>query len=164
MMISDIRIGQGHDIHSFEIGRELWLGGVKIEYEKGLKGHSDADALIHAIMDAMLGALALGDIGQHFPDTDPKYKGISSIKLLKHVVELIKSKGYTVGNLDCMIHCERPKLLPYKPDMIKTLADVLEITTDRVSVKAGTNEKMDSVGQGLCIECDAIVLMIKSEK
>lgn len=163
-MITDIRIGQGHDIHVFEKERELWLGGVKIDYEYGLKGHSDADALIHAIMDAMLGALALGDIGQHFPDTDNRYRGISSLKLLHHVIELTKSKGYVVGNLDCMIHCERPKLLPYKALMAQTLADALGICVDRVSVKAGTNEKMDAVGQGLCIECNAVVLMIKQEE
>ncbi|MBP5468630.1 MAG: 2-C-methyl-D-erythritol 2,4-cyclodiphosphate synthase [Candidatus Riflebacteria bacterium] len=160
-MISDIRVGLGHDIHAFEKGRELWLGGVKIDYEMGLKGHSDADALVHAIMDAMLGALALGDIGQHFPDTDPQYEGISSMKLLKKVVELTQSKGYKVGNLDCMIHCEKPKLLPYKPTMIKNLSEVLGISEDRISVKAGTNEKMDSVGEGRSIECDAVVLMIK---
>ena len=160
-MISDFRVGLGHDIHAFERGRELWLGGVKIEHEMGLKGHSDADALIHAIMDAMLGALALGDIGQHFPDTDPKYKGISSVELLKHVVALTKSKGYRVGNLDCMIHCERPKLSPHKAKMVRILAETLEIDEDRISVKAGTNEKMDSVGEGRSIECDAVVLMIK---
>lgn len=160
-MITDFRVGLGHDIHAFERGRELWLGGVKIEHEMGLKGHSDADALIHAIMDAMLGALALGDIGQHFPDTDPKYKGISSVELLKHVVALTKSKGYRVGNLDCMIHCERPKLCPHKAKMVRILAETLEIDEDRISVKAGTNEKMDSVGEGRSIECDAVVLMIK---
>ncbi len=160
-MFTDFRVGLGHDIHAFERGRELWLGGVKIDYEMGLKGHSDADALIHAIMDAMLGALALGDIGQHFPDTDPKYKGISSVELLKHVVALTKSKGYRVGNLDCMIHCERPKLSPHKAKMVRILAETLEIDEDRISVKAGTNEKMDSVGEGRSIECDAVVLMIK---
>ena len=163
-MIQDIRVGLGHDIHAFAEDRELWLGGVKIDYEKGLKGHSDADALIHAIMDAMLGALALGDIGQHFPDTDPKYKGISSMKLLKHVVELTTSKGYRVGNLDCMIHCERPKLSPHKALMAKNIAEALGIGEDRVSIKAGTNEKMDSVGEGRSIECDAVVLMIKEDR
>lgn len=160
-MISDIRVGLGHDIHAFAWGRKLWLGGVQIEYERGLLGHSDADALIHAVMDAMLGALALGDIGQHFPDTDPKYKGISSVELLKNVVELTKSKGYRVGNLDCMIHCERPKISPHKEAMRKILAETLGIGEDRISIKAGTNEKMDSVGEGLSIECDAVVLMIK---
>lgn len=159
-MIPDIRIGLGHDIHAFEKGRELWLGGVKIDYELGLKGHSDADALIHAIMDAMLGALALGDIGHHFPDTDPKYKGISSVRLLEHVVALTRSKGYKVGNLDCMIHCERPKLAPHRPAMVRLLAEKLGISEDRVSVKAGTNEKMDAVGEGRAIECQAVVLMV----
>lgn len=163
-MITDIRVGLGHDIHAFERGRELWLGGVKIEHEFGLKGHSDADALIHAIMDAMLGALSLGDIGQHFPDTDPKYKGISSMRLLRYVVELTSANGYKVGNLDCMIHCEKPKLAPYKLEMVKRLSEALGVSPDRVSVKAGTNEKMDAVGNGLAIECQAVVLMIKDEK
>ena len=160
-MIQDIRVGLGHDIHVFAENRQLWLGGVKIDYEKGLISHSDADVLLHAIMDAMLGALALGDIGQHFPDTDPQYEGISSMKLLKKVVELTQSKGYKVGNLDCMIHCERPKLSPYKAKMAKNIAETLGIDENRVSIKAGTNEKMDSVGEGRSIECDAVVLMIK---
>ena len=160
-MITDIRVGLGHDIHVFAENRQLWLGGVKIDYEKGLISHSDADVLLHAIMDAMLGALALGDIGQHFPDTDPKYKGISSMKLLTHVVELTKSKGYRVGNLDCMIHCERPKLSPHKALMAKNLSEALGIGEDRISIKAGTNEKMDSVGEGRSVECDAVVLMVK---
>ncbi len=160
-MLSDIRVGFGHDIHAFANGRKLWLGGVQIEYERGLLGHSDADALIHSIMDAMLGALALGDIGQHFPDTDPQYKEISSVELLKNVVELTKSKGYRVGNIDCMIHCERPKIAPHKESMKKILAETIGIDLDRISIKAGTNEKMDSVGEGRSIECDAVVLMIK---
>ena len=160
----DLRIGQGYDIHRLVEGRELWLGGVHIPSPIGLLGHSDADALLHAVIDAVLGALALGDIGQHFPDTDPKYKGISSMKLLKHVVELTTSKGYRVGNLDCMIHCERPKLSPHKALMAKNIAEALEISEDRVSIKAGTNEKMDSVGEGRSIECDAVVLMIKEDR
>ncbi len=155
----DIRIGLGHDIHALVEGRELWLGGIKIPYSKGLKGHSDADALIHAVMDAILGALAAGDIGQHFPDTDPKYKGISSVKLLNHVVSLALEKGYVVGNLDCMIHAEKPKLADYKLMMQKELASALNVEINRVSVKAGTNEGFESIGRGESIACQAIVLM-----
>lgn len=163
-MTTDFRVGLGHDIHALTRGRELWLGGVKIEHEMGLKGHSDADALIHAIMDAMLGALALGDIGQHFPDTDSQYKGISSVELLKQVMALVKSKGYRLGNLDCTIHCERPKLAPHKAAMAKIISEALEVDETSVSIKAGTNEKMDSVGEGRSISCDAVVLMIKEEQ
>ena len=158
-MNKKMRIGLGHDIHALVEGRELWLGGVLIPYHLGLKGHSDADALIHAIMDAMLGALALGDIGGLFPDTDQAFKGIASIKLLKEVTKIVSEKGYVVGNLDCMIHCERPKIAPYRPQMIKTLANALGIDEDMVSVKAGTNEGFDSVGQGGAIACQAVVIM-----
>lgn len=154
-----MRIGLGHDIHALVEGRELWLGGVLIPYHLGLKGHSDADALIHAIMDAMLGALALGDIGGLFPDTDQAFKGIASIKLLKEVTKIVSEKGYVVGNLDCMIHCERPKIAPYRPQMIKTLANALGIDEDMVSVKAGTNEGFDAVGQGGAIACQAVIIM-----
>lgn len=154
-----IRIGIGHDIHKLVEGRELWLGGVKIPYEKGLLGHSDADALIHSIMDAMLGALALGDIGEHFPDTDPRYKGISSLKLLEYVSSLIASKGWKLVNLDCMIHCERPKILPYKESMRAVLSKALNTQIDNISIKAGTNEQLDAVGRGEAISCDAAVLL-----
>lgn len=157
----DIRAGLGQDIHALVAGRELWLGGVKIPCEKGLLGHSDADALLHAIMDAMLGALALGDIGGHFPDTDPAFKGASSVKLLSEVAKLTEAKGYRVSNIDCMIQCERPKLAPYRDEIIEKIAATLEIETDRVSVKAGTNEGFDAVGSGNAIVCNALVLMIK---
>lgn len=157
----DIRAGLGQDIHALVAGRELWLGGIKIPCEKGLLGHSDADALLHAIMDAMLGALALGDIGGHFPDTDPAFKDASSIKLLSEVAKLIESKGYRVGNIDCMIQCERPKLAPYRGEMVKKIAATLGIEAGRVSVKAGTNEGFDAVGAGDAILCNAVVLMIK---
>lgn len=149
----------GHDIHALVEGRDLWLGGIRIPYHLGLKGHSDADALIHAIMDAMLGALALGDIGGLFPDTDQTFKGIASIKLLKEVVRITAEKGYVVGNLDCMIHCERPKIAPYRSQMIKILAEALGVDETAVSIKAGTNEGFDAVGQGSAIACQAIVLM-----
>lgn len=156
-----IRVGLGHDIHALVEGRELWLGGVKIPCQLGLKGHSDADALIHAIMDAMLGALAMGDIGGFFPDTDPAFKGVRSIKLLQEVVRLTSDKGYRVGNLDCMIHCERPKIAPYRSEMVSILAETLQVNPDQVSVKAGTNEGFDAIGQGSAIACQAVVLMEK---
>ena len=155
------RIGMGHDIHALVEGRELWLGGVKIPFHLGLKGHSDADALIHAIMDAMLGALALGDIGQLFPDTDPSFKDISSLKLLEEVVKKVATTGYKIGNLDCMIHCEVPKIAPHRAAIIERLARTLQITQNQVSLKAGTNEGFDAVGKQKAIACQAIVLMIR---
>jgi 2-C-methyl-D-erythritol 2,4-cyclodiphosphate synthase len=160
-MTPDFRIGLGHDIHALVEGRDLWLGGVQIPYHLGLKGHSDADALIHAIMDAMLGALAMGDIGGLFPDTDSRFKDISSVLLLQEVVKLTLEKGYTLGNLDCMIHCERPRIAPHRPAMISVLSEILQIPAERISIKAGTNEGFDAVGQGSAISCQAIALMIK---
>ncbi len=151
----------GHDIHALVEGRELWLGGVKIPFQLGLKGHSDADALIHAIMDAMLGALALGDIGQLFPDTDPAYKNISSLRLLKKVVERVAETGYRIGNLDCMIHCEAPKIAPYRVAIIDALANALNVEQNQISLKAGTNEGFDAIGKRQAIACQAIVLMIR---
>ena len=153
------RVGLGHDVHKLVEGRELWLGGIKLPYEKGLLGHSDADALIHAIMDAMLGALALGDIGQHFPDTDPQYKGISSLKLLEKVCDLVSSNGWKIVNIDCNIHCEKPKIMPHKEKMRSVLAKAMKIDIDCVSIKAGTNEGLDAVGRGDAISCDAIALL-----
>jgi len=154
------RIGMGHDIHALVDGRELWLGGVKIPFALGLKGHSDADALIHAIMDAMLGALALGDIGQLFPDTDPAYKNISSLKLLAKVTEKVAETGYKVGNIDCMIHCEAPKIAPHRAAIIETLAKALKVEQNQISLKAGTNEGFDAIGKRQAIACQAIVLMV----
>lgn len=159
--MQQFRIGMGHDIHALVEGRELWLGGVKIPFELGLKGHSDADALIHAIMDAMLGALALGDIGQLFPDTDPAYKGISSLKLLDVVRAKVAETGYRIGNLDCMIHCEVPKIAPYRVAIIETLAGALQLEKNQVSLKAGTNEGFDAIGKRQAIACHAIVLMVR---
>ena len=155
----NIRIGLGHDIHALVENRELWLGGVKIPYEKGLKGHSDADALLHAIMDAILGALSLGDIGKLFPDTDAKYKGISSSKLVLDVMKLVKEKQFRVGNLDCIIHCEQPKISPHREKMKIAIAQLLETTTEQISIKAGTNEGFDAIGKKEAIACQAIVLM-----
>lgn len=141
------RVGQGYDVHRFESGRELWLGGVKIEYPLGLKGHSDADVLLHAISDAMLGALALRDIGYHFPDNDPKYKGADSKQLLKEVARLVLQKGYKVGNIDATIVAEQPKINPYVPAMQEVIAQLLSVDVDQVSIKATTNEQMGFTGR-----------------
>ncbi len=155
------RIGIGYDIHKLIEGRDLIIGGIKITHEKGLLGHSDADVLIHALIDAMLGALALDDIGTLFPDTDPKYKDIDSTVLLKHVYSLIKEKGYSVVNIDSNIIAQAPKMMPYIPKMKEVLAKILEIAPDDLSIKAKTKEKMDAVGQQLAIEANAVVLLQK---
>ena len=133
-----MRVGMGYDVHKLTTDRELILGGVTIPYEKGLLGHSDADVLVHAVMDALLGAAALGDIGKHFPDTDPKYKGISSITLLKHVSQLLEENHYMIENIDATIIAQRPKLLPFMPQMVKNIADALGIEENQVNVKATT--------------------------
>lgn len=155
------RIGTGYDIHQLTSGRDLIIGGVKITHEKGLLGHSDADVLIHAIIDSLLGALTLSDIGTLFPDTDPKYKDADSTILLKNVYNLIKTKGYKIVNLDSNIIAQQPKMMPYIPKMKEVLCKILELETDELSVKAKTKEKMDSVGQGLAIEAYASVLLKK---
>ncbi len=155
------RIGIGYDIHKLTTGRDLIIGGVKITHEKGLLGHSDADVLIHAIIDAMLGALALADIGTLFPDTDPKYKDIDSTVLLKHVFELILEKGYEVENIDSNIIAQQPKMMPYIPKMKEILCGILKLETDKLSIKAKTKEKLDAVGQELAIESNAVVLLKK---
>ena len=141
------RVGQGYDVHRFESGRELWLGGVKLESPLGLKGHSDADVLLHAISDALLGALALRDIGYHFPDNDPKYKGADSKQLLKEVARLVLQKGYKVGNIDATIVAEQPKINPYVPAMQEVIAQLLSVDVDQVSIKATTNEQMGFTGR-----------------
>ena len=155
------RIGTGYDIHRLEENRDLIIGGIKIPYEKGLLGHSDADVLIHAIIDALLGALALQDIGTLFPDTDPKYKGADSTLLLKEVYNLIRSKGYHIGNLDTNIIAQAPKMMPHIPAIKAKLAEVLEIDADYISVKAKTKEKLDAVGEKLAIETNAVVILYK---
>ncbi len=154
-----MRIGHGYDVHRLVEGRKLILGGVEIPYEKGLLGHSDADVLIHALMDAMLGAAALGDIGQHFPDRDPAYAGADSMRLLAEVNRMVGAKGYTVGNLDCTVLAQRPKLMPYIPRMIESVASVLSISDDRVSIKATTEEGLGFTGEGLGIAAHAVVLL-----
>ncbi len=155
------RIGTGYDIHKLIEGRDLIIGGIKITHEKGLLGHSDADVLIHAIIDAMLGALCLDDIGTLFPDTDPKYKDIDSTVLLKHVYELVQSKGYKIVNIDSNIIAQVPKMMPYIPKMKDVLCRVLKINPEQLSIKAKTKEKMDAVGQKLAIEANAVILISK---
>ena len=153
------RIGLGYDIHKLTEGRDLIIGGVKITHEKGLLGHSDADVLIHAIIDAMLGALALSDIGTLFPDTDDLYKDADSTVLLRDVYKLIKEKKYAIENIDSNIIAQQPKMMPYIPKMKEVLSQILSIEPDRLSIKAKTNEKMDAVGQELAIEAHAVVLL-----
>ena len=150
-----MRIGQGYDVHKLVPDRELILGGVTIPYEKGLLGHSDADVLVHAVMDALLGAAALGDIGQHFPDNDDRYLGADSTVLLGHVMELIREKGYRVGNVDATIIAQKPKLMPYLPLMRKKLADVMEIQEDQLNLKATTEEQLGFTGrqEGISAHC-----------
>lgn len=154
-----MRIGQGYDVHKLVEGRDLILGGVTIPYEKGLLGHSDADVLVHAVMDALLGAAALGDIGQHFPDTDPQYKGISSIELLKHVGALLEEQGYVIDNIDATIIAQQPKLLSYRPKMTENIANALNLEISRVSVKATTEEGLGFTGSGAGISSQAITLL-----
>lgn len=156
------RVGLGVDYHRFADNRPLILGGVTIPYEKGLLGHSDADVLTHTIMDALLGALALGDIGTHFPDTDPQYKDADSIKLLHHVQNLIISRGYSITNIDAVIVAQEPKLKPYIPTIQEKLAKELNTPLDTVSVKATTSEKMGPEGRLEGMSCKAVVLLSKS--
>lgn len=156
-----LRIGNGYDVHVLTEGRKLVLGGVEIPHTKGVLGHSDGDVLVHAIMDAMLGALALGDIGQHFPDTDMQYKNIDSMVLLSKVKELIYSKGYKITNLDSIIVLQKPKVKPYIEAMRKRIAEVLELEIDQVSVKATTEEKLGFTGDESGVKSYCVVLLEK---
>ncbi len=156
-----MRIGHGYDVHKLIVGRPLILGGVKIESNVGLLGHSDADVLIHAIMDSLLGAAALNDIGKHFPDTDEKYRGISSIKLLEKVKSLISDAGYTVGNADITVIAQRPKIAPYIPAMRKNIAETLDIDIERVNIKGTTTEKLGFVGRCEGIACEAVCILYR---
>lgn len=156
-----IRVGFGYDVHALETDRELWLGGIKIDYDKGLKGHSDADVLIHAICDALLGAANSRDIGFHFPDTSSDYKNIDSKILLDKTMELIREKGYKFGNADCTICAEKPKLNSYIPKMQRTLAEVMNVNMDDISIKATTTEKLGFVGKMQGMEAYATVLIMK---
>ena len=155
------RVGGGYDRHRWGEGRDLMIGGIKMPYEKGLLGHSDADVLIHAIIDALLGAANLADIGTLFPDTDPKYKDANSIMLLKNVIELVKEKGYKINNIDSNIIAQAPKMMPHIPEMKTTLAKAMDIDIESISIKAKTKEKLDSVGEKLAIETNAVVLLEK---
>ena len=154
-----MRIGMGYDVHKLVEGRKLILGGVEIPYEKGLLGHSDADVLLHAIMDALLGAAALGDIGKHFPDTDPAYKGISSIRLLEHVADLLEEHQFLIENIDATIIAQRPKMRPYIDTMRENIAKALKIESDQINVKATTEEGLGFTGSGEGISSQAICLV-----
>ena len=154
-----MRIGHGYDVHRLVEGRDLILGGVKIGYEKGLLGHSDADVLLHAVSDALLGAAGLGDIGRHFPDTDPKYKGADSLELLRQVYRKISEKGYRVGNIDVTMIAQKPKLKDYIPQMQANIAAAVGTAPDRVNVKATTEEKLGFTGTGEGMACHAVCLL-----
>lgn len=154
-----MRIGQGYDVHQFAVNRPLWLGGIKVEHDKGLLGHSDADVLIHALCDALLGAAALRDIGYHFPDSDPQYKNIDSKILLQKTVELLDKEGYKIGNCDCTICAQKPKLSPYIDQMRQCLADIMQIPLNCVSVKATTTEHLGFVGREEGIAAYAVALI-----
>lgn len=156
-----MRIGQSIDIHQLVEGRKLILGGVEIPFEKGLLGHSDADCLLHAIIESIIGAMALGDIGKHFPDTDPKYKGISSMVLLEHTYNLMVENGYEIGNIDSIIMCEKPKMAPHILSMRENIARVLHCELSQVNVKATRGEKLGFVGRQEGIVCQSVVLLNK---
>ena len=158
-----IRVGFGYDVHRLADNRDLWLGGIKIEHSQGLLGHSDADVLIHAICDAILGAAYLRDIGFHFPDTAGEYKDIDSKILLKKTLEVITEKGYSIGNIDATICAERPKINPHIPQMQKVMAEILEISVDDISIKATTSEKMGFVGREEGFAAYAVALIEKSD-
>ena len=157
--MSDIRIGHGYDVHRLAEGRKLILGGVEIPWEKGLLGHSDADVLTHAVMDALLGAAGLGDIGRHFPDTDPAYAGADSLELARHVARILAEAGWRVVDLDATLLCQRPKLAPHIPAMRENLARAFGLETGAVSVKATTEEHLGFTGQGLGIAAHAVALL-----
>ena len=154
-----MRIGHGYDVHKLVPGRDLILGGVKIEYELGLLGHSDADVLLHAVSDALLGAAGLGDIGRHFPDTDLKYKGADSLELLRQVAGKVAAAGYRVSNIDVTMIAQKPKLKDHIPQMVENIARAVKITPDRVNVKATTEEKLGFTGEGLGMSCHAVCLL-----
>ena len=155
------RTGFGYDVHKLEKGYDLWIGGIKIPFEKGAVGHSDADVLLHAICDALLGALAMGDIGKHFPDTDPKYKGIDSKILLKEVFDLVTKAAYTISNIDSTVALQVPKLRPHIDQMREVIAAICKLSLDQVSVKATTTEELGFVGEGKGIAAYANVLLVK---
>lgn len=159
--MNSIRIGYGYDVHQLVSGRKLILGGIEIPHHKGLSGHSDADALLHAISDALLGALALGDIGKHFPDTDPQYKGADSKELLRLCYQKVREKGYVLGNLDATVIAEKPKLMPHINSMRNSISEILKCSIEDISIKATTSEKMGFVGQEKGMAVHAVVLIYK---
>ena len=159
MTIPDIRIGEGWDVHALVQGRKLVIGGVHVPFDRGLQGHSDADVLLHAITDALLGAAGLGDIGMHFPDTDPQFKGADSVVLLREAARRVRDTGYGIVNLDSTVIAQAPKLMPWIPAMRTCIADALEIGVDQVNVKAKTAEHLGPVGEGRSIEARAVVLL-----
>lgn len=159
-----IRVGQGFDVHQLAEGRPCIIGGVTIPYEKGLLGHSDADVLLHAITDAVLGALALGDIGKHFPDTDPAYEGADSLELLRWVWALAAERGYALGNADATIIAQAPKMAPYVAQMVQVIAGALEADESQVNVKATTSERLGFTGRGEGIAAQAVVCLVRREK
>ena len=158
-----MRIGIGYDVHKLVDDRKLFIGGIEIPYDKGLLGHSDADVLIHAIMDSILGALALRDIGYHFPDTDNEYKDIDSKILLNRVYEIMKGKNYKIGNIDSVIACQKPKLAPYIDDMKKVIAEILNTDVENISIKATTTEKLGFIGRGEGISSEAVCLLERDD-
>lgn len=160
--MTDLRMGHGYDVHRLTTGRKLILGGQEIPFELGLLGHSDADVLTHAVMDALLGAAGLGDIGQHFPDTDPAYAGADSIKLLEHVIALLRERGWCVGNVDATVLAQRPKLVPYIPAMRQCLAAAMEVEAERVNVKATTEEKLGFTGSGEGMAAHAVAVIVRT--
>jgi 2-C-methyl-D-erythritol 2,4-cyclodiphosphate synthase len=157
----NMRVGFGYDVHPLGEGRELWLGGIRIQFDKGCVGHSDADVLLHAICDALLGAANLRDIGFHFPNTDPEYRGADSKKLLAKVFTLLKEKGYLVGNIDATLSLEAPKINPHISNMQAVIAPILELSPDEISIKATTNEKLGYVGRGEGVNAFAVALIYK---
>lgn len=157
-----IRIGQGFDVHQLVEGRPCIIGGVRIPFDKGLDGHSDADVLLHAVADAILGAIAQGDIGRHFPDTDPRFKDADSLELLRQVWAMAKEQGYRLGNLDATIIAQQPKMAPYIPQMVEKLADVLEAEPHQVNVKATTTERLGFTGRGEGIAAQTVVCLLKN--
>lgn len=160
----NIRVGYGYDVHQLKEGYDLWLGGIKVDHDKGAVGHSDADVIIHVICDALLGAANMRDIGYHFPDTDPKYKGIDSKKLLDEVMGLIRNRNYEVGNIDVTLCAQRPKVNPYIPRMVEVLSEVMDVAAEDISIKATTTEKLGFVGKEEGIAAHAVALIYKVEK
>ena len=164
MNLPDIRVGNGYDVHRLVEGRKLILGGVDVPHSMGLDGHSDADALVHALCDALLGALGAGDIGKYFPETDPKWQGISGLHLLKEVMRMCREKGFELANADSVIVAQKPKLAPYISEMKKNIASILDVETDQINIKATTTEKLGFAGREEGISAYAVALLVKNDR